>query len=130
VIDLELSEPRGVTGFEWKIWLAIFFLLFGAGGAFVVMALPWYLAVVWHDRQRFGPIYFPMVGAVATLVLGSAASSLAPEPLFVEDQTFLQGFTIAVERQGVCLLLTGAVFGLTYWLVSERRRESRLLKTA
>jgi hypothetical protein len=45
--------------------------------------------------------------------------------LFIEDQTFLQGFMVAIERQGICLMLTGVVFGLTFWLVSERLRHPR-----
>jgi hypothetical protein len=31
---------------------------------------------------------------------------------------------IAVQRQGAGLVLTGLVFGLTFWLVSERQRQS------
>ena len=33
---------------------------------------------------------------------------------------------IAIERQGICLLLTGFVFGLTFWVVSERQRYSKV----
>jgi hypothetical protein len=104
------------------------------------MAVPWYLSMRWYDRlqlsgligpvrwydraQRFGMIFFSLFGAATTLVLGSAISSLSPKPLFVEDQTFLEGFMVAIERQGICLLLTGCVFGLTFWLVSERLRYS------
>jgi hypothetical protein len=38
---------------------AFFFWLFGGmGAAFLLMALPWYLAVLWHGRtQRFGRVF-------------------------------------------------------------------------
>jgi hypothetical protein len=111
----------------FNIGFAFFFWLVGGmGAAFVLMAFPWYLAVFWHDRlQRFGLMYFSLIGAAITIVIASGSSSLSPKPLFVEDQTFLQGFMVAVQRQGVCLLLTGLVFGLTFWLVSERLRPLR-----
>jgi hypothetical protein len=141
VIWIELnSTPGGDTSFMFKIGLAFFFMLFSAGSAFVLMAIPWYLSVRWYDRlqrsgpinsvrwfdraRRFGLIYFSLLGAATTLVLGCATSSLSPKPLFIEDQTFLEGFMVAIERQGICLLLTGLVFGLTFWLVSERLRYS------
>jgi len=116
----------------FNVGFAFFFWLFGGMGvAFVVMALPWYLAVVWHDRlQRFGLIYFSVIGAAITILIGCGTSSLAPKPLFVEDQTFLGGCMIAVQRQGVCLLFTGFVFGLTFWLVSERLRQSAVRSLA
>jgi hypothetical protein len=114
------------------IGIAFFFWLFGGmAAAFVLMAFPWYLAVRWHDRlQRFGLMYFSLIGAATLLVIGCATSSLSPKPLFVEDQTFLEGFMIAVQRQGICLLLTGFVFGLTFWLVSERRRFTRSMEAS
>jgi len=80
--------------------------------------------------QRFGRMYFPLVGAATTLVIGCGTSSLSPKPLFIEDQTFFEGFKIAVQRQGICLLLTGFVFGMTFWLVSERLRHSRSTKAS
>jgi hypothetical protein len=134
------TMPGGDASFMFKIGLAFFFMLFSAGSAFVLMAFPWYLSVRWYDRlqrsglihsarwydqsRRFGLIYFSMFGAATTLVLGCATSSLSPKPLFIEDQTFLEGFMVAIERQGICLLLTGFVFGLTFWMVSERLRYS------
>jgi len=116
--------PDGRVTVLFNIGFAFFFWLFGGmGAAFVLMAFPWYLAVVWHARlQRFGLMYFSLIGAAITIALGCGTSSLFPKPLFVDDQTFLEGFIIAFQRQGVCLLLTGFVFGLTFWLVSERLR--------
>ncbi len=121
---LVISDWTPDSDVLFNIGVVFFFWLFGGmGAAFVLMAFPWYLAVVWHDRQqRFGLMYFSLVGASTTIVIGCGTSSLSPKPLFIEDQTFLEGFVVAVQQQGICLLLTGFVFGLTFWLVSERLR--------
>jgi hypothetical protein len=133
VVSFEQNRtPDGHVTVLFKIGIAFFFWLFGGmGAAFVLMAFPWCLAVVWHDRlQRFGLMYFSLIGAATTIVIGCGTSSLSPKPLFIEDQTFLEGFTIAVQRQGICLRLTGIVFGLTFWLVSERLRHSRSMEAS
>ena len=108
----------------FTLGFAVIFLIFeGAGAALALLLLPWPLAVMGYRRLRLsGPIYFVLVGAFLMLVVGCGTASLSPKPLFVEDQTFLEGVMIAVERQGIWLLLTGSVFGLTFWLVSERLR--------
>jgi hypothetical protein len=120
-------SPAGHVTVLFSIGFAFFFWLVGGmGAALVLMALPWYLALVWQKRlQRFDLMYFPLIGAGTTMVLGCCTSSLSPKPLFIEDQTFVEGFTIAFQRQGICLLFTGFVFGLTFWLVSERLRHTR-----
>jgi hypothetical protein len=124
VVTVKLREHPTRVSVLFEIGIAFFFLLFGGmGAAFVLMAFPWYLSVRLYDRlQRFGFLYFCLIGAATTLVIACSTSSLSPKPLFIEDQTFLEGFIIAIERQGVCLLATGVVFGLTFWLVSERLR--------
>jgi hypothetical protein len=124
--------PHGDVTVLFHIGIAFLFWLFGGmAAAFVFITLPWYLAVVWHDRmQRSGPMYFSLVGAAITTAIGCAMSSLAPKPLFIEDQTFLEGFKIAVQRQGVCLLLTGLVFGVTFWFVSERLRHPHSIRAS
>lgn len=124
---IESRASGGDVSVLFHVGLAIFFWFFeGIAAALVLMALPWYLAVVQHNRlQVSGLIYFSVMGGAATTVLGCVTSSLAPKPLFIEDQTFLQGFMIALERQGICLLLTGLLFGVTFWFVSERRRRPR-----
>ena len=107
----------------FQVGVAIFFWLFGGvAAALILLALPWSLAVAL--RRHSGLTYFSILGAALATILGCATSSLAPKPLFVEDQTFLQGFTIALQRQGICLLLTGLVFGMTFWFVSERGRHA------
>jgi len=123
-LAVQSRTPGSHETLRFNIGIALFFWIFGGmAAALVLMAFPWYLAVVSHDRlQRFGLMYFSLIGAATTFAIGCATSSLAPKPLFVEDQTFREGFLIAAQRQGLCLLLTGFVFGLTFWFVSERRR--------
>jgi hypothetical protein len=125
-VEFELMPPRQ-AGIRLNLGVAIFVWAFeGMGAALILAGLPWYFVVAGHDRwQRFGLAYFSLAGAATMLVLGSCASSLSWKPLFIEDQTFLQGVVIAIERQGVCMLLTGFIFGLTYWLASGRVRHSR-----
>jgi hypothetical protein len=124
--------PASHVTLDFDIGLALFFWLFeGVAAAFVLMAFPWYLVVRRYDRlQRFRLMYFSLIGTATLLVLGCATSSLAPKPLFIEDQTFIEGFMIAVQRQGICLALTGFVFGLTFWLVSERPRHARTIEAS
>ena len=119
--------PGSNVGLLFDIALAIFFWLFeGMAAALVLMALPWYLAVMLHDRiKRSGLIYYSCIGASVTIPMACTTSSLALKPLFIEDQTFLQGFMIAIERQGICFLLSGLLFGAIFWFVSERRRYSQ-----
>ncbi len=88
-----------------------------------LMIVPWLLAVRGYRRIKLpGWIYYSSIGAVGTVVIGCATSSLAPKPLFIEDQTFIEGAIMAAERQGVCMLLAGLLFGLTYWFLSGRHQ--------
>jgi hypothetical protein len=118
------EPPAEATSIQFRVVLGLFFLvLYGPGVAFVLMPVPLALGVLGRNRlQRFGLMYYSAAGAATALVVGCATSSLSPKLLIVEDQTFLEGFVIAVQREGVCLLLTGFLFGLTFWLVSERLR--------
>ena len=118
------TAPRSGVTILFRIGVAVFFWAFGgAAAALVSMALPWFLAVIWASRlRRFSLVYFLAFGAVLMILFGGAASSLAPKPFFAEDQTFFEGFVIALQRQGIGLLSTGLLFGLTYWYLSERGR--------
>jgi len=93
----------------------------GFSAALVLMTLPWAL-VVWLRRavRLSGPAYFACAGTLLTILVGCAASSLSPKPLFVEDQTFFEGVLIALQRQGVCLAIAGAVIGFAYWFSTEK----------
>ena len=81
-----------------------------------LMFLPWLAALRACRRLAIpGAAFHASVGAAATLLVGCATASLAPKPLFVEDQTFLEGAMVAAERQGLVLLAAGAALGLTSW---------------
>jgi hypothetical protein len=54
------------------------------------------------------------------ILIGCVMSSVSPKPLFIEDQTFLEGALIALQRQGVGLALAGMIIGLGYWFFAER----------
>lgn len=126
VVESYVTMPHSGVGGGFDIGLAIFFWIFeGMGAALLLTALPWYLVIRMYDRfQRFGMFFFPLTGAALVLVIGCVTSSLAPKPLFIEDQTVLEGALIAVQRQGVCMALTGLVFGLAFWFSSEHLRLS------
>ena len=108
----------------FRVGVSIFFWAFGGvAAALLLMAVPWAFAVVLVKRvRRFGLMYWLLLGALLTVLFGCGASSLAPKPLFIEDQTFFEGFVIALQRQGICLVSMGLLFGLTYWYLSERGR--------
>jgi Catalase len=74
--------------------------------------------------QWDGRIYFPAVGGLLVFTLGCAAASISPKPLFIEDQTFLEGAVITAQRQGPCLLISGIAFGACYWWLERRIRAS------
>jgi hypothetical protein len=115
-----LRSPGSKTDLAFNMsFAAIFSVIDGFVPTLGLLILPWVLAVrVYRRVQLPGWIFFPAVGAASVFLIGCAASSLAPKPLFVEDQTFLQGAVIAAERQGVCMALAGLLFGLTYWFLS------------
>jgi len=97
-------------------WLASGFAL-----TLLLMIPPWAVAVWAYRRlQCHGELYFALIAAILTFVLGCTTASLAPKPLFIEDQTFLEGAVLAVERQGICFVIAGLVFGSSYWRLGER----------
>jgi hypothetical protein len=121
---ITFREWGNLPGLIFVLGFALFFLF--AGGfalALLLMIVPWAIAVWAQFKMRWdGRIYFPVVGAVLVFTLGCTTASLLPKPLWIEDQTFLEGAVITAERQGVCLLLCGVAFGACYcWL--ERQFE-------
>ncbi len=105
-----------------SLGLAVF--VYFANGFFatlLLLVLPWAIAV-WASRRLRWPlrVLFPVFGALFVLVIGCAASSISFRPLWIEDQTFLQGALIAAERQGFALLISGGILGASYWFLSER----------
>ena len=108
----------------FEVGVAIFLTIFAGFGATMLLIAPfWFLVTLLRNLvPRFGALYFSALGAALTFLVGCTMSSLVPKPLFIEDQTFLEGFRIAVERQGVVFLVAGTVFGCVYWRVAERSR--------
>ena len=106
---------------------ALILVFAGFAPALVVVNIFWNIAVLAHQRLQWnGSVFFPIVGAISMFTVGCVMSSLSPKPLFIEDQSFMDGVVIAAERQGLGLLLAGAVFGLANWLLFERRRDTTL----
>jgi hypothetical protein len=130
---ISATDKIGTTrlGFDSRLTFAILFLVAGGFAAtLLVTIVPWILAVSAYRKLRwFGQLYFPGVGALVLFVLGCTSASLAPKPLFVEDQTFLQGAAIAAQREGIGFLLAGLAFGACYWFFGERQIPSPSSRT-
>jgi hypothetical protein len=97
---------------------AFFWFAGGFALALVLTIVPWSIAVWAHSKTQWnGRIYFPGVGAFLVFTLGCMTSSVSWKPLWIEDQTFLEGVLITAQRQGVCLIFCGITFGACYcWL--------------
>ena len=118
---IEPESPEFGLGFRLLFGL-FFWVAGGFGPMLLVLIIPWALAVsAYRKFRRHGQFYFPGVGAFVLFILGCAGASLSPKPLFIEDQTFLQGAAIAAERQGIGFLLAGLAFGVSYWWFGERQ---------
>lgn len=118
----DAAEVGGPASLQSRLFAALILCVFGGfSAALVLMILPWAL-IVWIHRkvQWFGAPYFGCAGALLMVSMGCAASSVSPKPLFIEDQTFIEGVLIAFERQGVCLALAGTIIGLGYWFLAEK----------
>jgi hypothetical protein len=99
----------------------IFSLVGGFAVALVLTTLAWIFVVWIHLKsRRTGPAYLVGFGALIMILNGCIASSLSWKPLFIEDQTFLEGVLIALKRQGAILAVAGASLGFVYWLLAER----------
>lgn len=122
---LLMHSGTSQTSLGFNLAFISFFLLpTDFAPALLLMILPWRFAVSVYRKVRLpGQLYFPGVGALLVFVLGCTTASLAPKPLFVEDQTFLQGAAIAAERQGIAFLLAGLAFGACYWFFGERQSQ-------
>ena len=108
-----LMKPDSATSgssLSVRFLLASFFSL-GVVAVLLLMIVPWTLAVSTYRKMHWsGRIYFPAVGAFLMFVLGCAVASVAPKPLFIEDQTFWEGVLTAAERQGLAFIVTGLAF--------------------
>ncbi len=103
-------------GFALFVWLVQGFCL-----ALVLLIVPWILAEKLYPRWRWaGWVYFASIGALFTFAISCATASLSPKPLFIEDQTFLEGARLAAVREGVCFGLAGMIHGFIYWFIGRR----------
>ncbi|MGO8815271.1 MAG: hypothetical protein ACLQVG_11520 [Terriglobia bacterium] len=125
LIFLALQPGQTSLGFDLG-FACMFTIIGGFGPALAVMSLPWIVAVgEYRKLRRGGQVYFAAIGAFLTFVISCATASLSPKPFFIEDQTFFEGVKIAAERQGICSILAGTIFGLSYWFLSERQGAAR-----
>jgi hypothetical protein len=112
------ARPSLLFGFGFAL---VFLFIGGFALALLLMIVPWAIAVWARLKTRWdNPIYFPVLGALLVFTLGCTTASILPKPLWIEDQTFLEGAVIAAQRQGVCLLLSGIAFGACYWWLERR----------
>lgn len=117
-----IAAEVGPGNLRSRITAALFFCMFGGfSAALVSMILPWVLVVWIYRKVRLsGVVYFACAGALLMILLGSVTSAVSPKPLFIEDQTFFEGMLIALQRQGLCLALAGAIIGFGYWSLAEK----------
>jgi hypothetical protein len=124
-VYISVSDPQAAKpGFLFGIGFAIVFSLLGGFAlAFLLMLVPWAIAAWIQLKTRWnGRIYFPAAGALLVFILGCAAASISPKPLFVDEQTFWEGALLTAQREGLALLIAGIAFGVCYgWL--ERRSQ-------
>lgn len=114
----------GELPFGFAFALGLWFMN-GFAATMIAMIIPWALAVWARVKMQWdGRIYFPVAGAVLVFLIGCAVASLSPKLLIVEYQTFTEGALITAQRQGVCLVVCGIVFGACYWWVESRVAKS------
>ena len=116
--EVGTARPSLLFGFGFAL---VFLFIGGFALALLLMIGPWAIAVWARLKTQWdNPIYFPVLGALFVFTLGCTTASILPKPLWIEDQTFLEGAVIAAQRQGVCLLLSGIAFGACYWWLERR----------
>jgi hypothetical protein len=93
---------------------SVFLFVGGFVLALLLMIVPWAIAVWAQLNPRWdGRIYFPGVGALLVLTLGSTAAAISPKPFWIDDQTFLEGAVIAAQRQrAVSAIFRHCIWGL------------------
>jgi hypothetical protein len=125
-ISVAFETPDASLTFGF-LFASFFWLANGFALTLFLMIIPWTIAVLAYRKLLWSSrIYFPGVGAIIVILLGCATASISPKPLWIEDQTFIQGAVIAAERQGICLLLAGVAFGTCYWWLAERHPTATL----
>ena len=124
-----VADVGGPGSFKTRLTAAILVYLFGGfAAALVLMIVPWAVVVSISRRaQPFGAVYCACSGAFLMILIGCVASSLSPKPLFVVEQSFLDGILITLKRAGACLALSGMIFGFGYWFIAERNQKDKSL---
>jgi hypothetical protein len=90
----EPSDGHGSLAFRLAFSF-FFWLVDGFALTLLLMIIPWIIAVWAYRRLQWpGSVYFPIAGSLLLFVIACAATSIAPTPFWVEDQTFLQGALI------------------------------------
>lgn len=121
-VSFAFIGPKPLSGLGVAVLFAIWFWLTeGFALALLLVIVPWTLVVWAYPKFRWnGWIYFPASGVVLIFILGCTTASIAPKPLWIEDQTFLEGAAIAAERQGVFFFLAALAFGTCYWWLERQ----------
>ena len=94
---------------------------------FILILVPWALAVHLPKKTRFspGPTYFFLSGC---FIMGSIGCAFYARTLqtFSTDLQYVNSYidclALAAQRQGILFLITGASFGMIYWLLCVHQR--------
>ncbi len=126
-LQLSIVHDATPTTFRFRLVFALlFWFIDGFALTLLLMIAPWSLAVSAYGKLRWsGGIYFSVLGAFIVFTLGCVTAAISPKPLFVDDQTFLQGAAMAATREGLGFLLAGVAFGASYWFFGERHIPAR-----
>lgn len=95
-----------------QVWPYVFAL------ALLLMFLPWCLITGMSRWLPFGgPVYSASGSALAAILAWGCLGGLFPAR---GHPSFTEGFALALEANGLPVLISGAIGGLIYWLVRER----------
>ena len=95
--------------------------------ALLLMFLPWCLMIGISRWLPFrGPVYCASGTALAALLAFGCFGELFAAR---GHPTFAEGFALAVETSGLPVLISGAVGGLSYWLVHERDKRLKEVRS-
>jgi hypothetical protein len=95
--------------------------------ALLLMFLPWCLMIGISSWLPFrGPVYCASGTALTALLAFGGFGGLFPAR---GHPTFTEGFALAVETSGLQVFISGAVGGLSYWLVRERDKRLKKIRS-
>lgn len=125
---IEFSGPMaqqlgliGVASEASRVWPYIF------GLTLLVMFLPWCLMMGVSSWLPFrGPVYCASGTALAALLAFGCTGGLLPGH---GTSIYLDGFVLAVKTTGLPIFVSGATGGLIYWLVRERDKHLKKVRS-